>query len=381
VQVELDIDSVLSYSSVSQQRNLAVRPGHLLTVKASRRILEQNTIERIYVMWAQGEDFGEDGDRVRLYQPILYGRKPNILDLTSCHVGGACAPACCTVCGNSLLPLAQLYVSEIKRTLQVLACNQASCFRTLFSASDSNDRTRNALCFGGGGVVRCYRRSVADKKAAPLTSETVMEATTDWTSNDVLSSSAVANTNADKNNEWDIKGGENTDDMDDLESKLVAMEANGPISKIQTQNQPAKQVAATSTIRDAERPGFPCFELHSLCEPAIVQNLDADDVGIGCGDDSRKIQAMLAKYMAEEDDPDILAALQGVAFGAGGGGGGQGERDERVSPADRALLTYTDRLKRSPRQVLRYAKGGTPLWSMYVPFTDFFTMLASGSAF
>ena len=42
------------------------------------------------------------------------------------------------------------------------------------------------------------------------------------------------------------------------------------------------------------------------------------------------------------------------------------ERDERLSIMDRALFTYTDRLKRMPRQVLRHGCGTIPLWSMYV---------------
>ena len=96
---------------------------------------------------------------------------------------------------------------------------------------------------------------------------------------------------------------------------------------------------------------------------------DSDDVGLGnggrnCKDDA-KIQQMLAQYMKDEDDEDILALLRGDGAGAGNNSNFQsGERDERLSATDRALLQFTDRLKRCPRQVLRYAHGGTPLWSM-----------------
>ena len=67
---------------------------------------------------------------------------------------------------------------------------------------------------------------------------------------------------------------------------------------------------------------------------------------------------MLARYMAEEDDPEILQALKGVSVGGGG------EEDERLSVEDRVLLGFQDRLKRAPRQVVRYARGGIPLWSI-----------------
>ena len=46
-----------------------------------------------------------------------------------------------------------------------------------------------------------------------------------------------------------------------------------------------------------------------------------------------------------------------------GGANGQ-EVDEDLTEEEMALLRFSDRIKRSPRQVLRYARGGEPLWSM-----------------
>ena len=88
--------------------------------------------------------------------------------------------------------------------------------------------------------------------------------------------------------------------------------------------------------------------------------IEEDDVGLSASDD--KIRNMLARYMAEEEDEDILAALQG-STGAGGGGG-MGEEDERLSEEERLLLGFQDRVRRVPRQILRYARGGQPLWSI-----------------
>jgi pre-rRNA-processing protein TSR4 len=65
--------------------------------------------------------------------------------------------------------------------------------------------------------------------------------------------------------------------------------------------------------------------------------------------------------MAEEDDVEILSAIRGSL------GGGGTEKDEKLAEDDRVMLMYTDRVKRAPRQVLRYAKEGTPIWSIPPP--------------
>ena len=47
-----------------------------------------------------------------------------------------------------------------------------------------------------------------------------------------------------------------------------------------------------------------------------------------------------------------------------GGGNGATEEDERLSEEDRILRGFQDRQRRAPRQVIRYASGGEPLWSI-----------------
>lgn len=97
--------------------------------------------------------------------------------------------------------------------------------------------------------------------------------------------------------------------------------------------------------------------------PARTVPADARDVGLH-GTSNQKIQEMLARYMQEEEDQDIVQMLQGVN---GVGNGGPKEVDEDLTPEEMALLRFSDRLKRAPRQVLRHAHGGEPLWSIPVP--------------
>lgn len=258
-------------------------------------------------------------------------------------------------------------------------------------AANNVSQGRNVLCYGGGnGVVVCRRRSVVAAAAVAQQSEQETSNSSPLAVPPATEPAVVSS----KTNEWAMDDGDNGDGnnkgacaaVDDLESKLAAMEttkSHGPLKPPTTtakEGSTAKKgtVAATTTATATTTFGwFPSFELHSLREPPAPflrcsGDDDDDNVGIGIGgrgSDDRKIQHMLARYMAMEEDEDILAALRGgSATGSNGNAhaGGGGERDERLSAADRALWTFTDRLKRAPRQVLRYAHGGVPLWSVYV---------------
>jgi len=391
-------------------------------------------------MWAGDDDLNEDGKPVRLYQPIPYGRKPAMGNLTCSFVGGVAGsgsprsssssddddddddapptiPSCAS-CSTPLHSLVQLHVPETNRTLQVFACNRLACVQGLFSpptAADSTrttsstngttssstpgdgdkDSSRDMLCYGGGGVVVCRRLAavVEDEKSSSsvshlpssTTATTIDEkpraSTSDWV---VEEEDDTKKSTVDNSNEWAVAedgddvgavaAGTSNGAMDDLESKLAAMEtktkklANPKTQKVSTATDEKKQTPASLSSSSSH---FPCLELYSIQEPpALRRAVDQDDVGMmgsggGRGTDDRKIQQMLAKYMQEEEDQDLLAVLRGSGVDGGGGKGvGGGERDERLSATDRALLTFSDRLKRSPRQVLRYAHGGAPLWSM-----------------
>ena len=369
-------------------------------------------------MWAGDTD--DDGTPVRLYQPILYGAAKNLGDTFS-WIGGSPGAAddennrpVCAACRDSLFLLAQLYVPEPqKRTYQIFGCNRLSCIQGLFPRhSDDQDdgkngRENNMLCYGGGGVVVCRRWNFSDskEKKAGNRQQQGADATTadDWVMDDGETNTEGKVSLIHASNEWatseddgNNSGGPSGLLMDDLEAKLSAMETRTskpmpqpqesiPAEKFHSQLQDQGDSSAPSTNGStSEAPttkptkrNFPCFVLHSLQEPPAVrrsEQVDPDDVGLGnigrngSRKDDAKIQQMLAQYMQEEDDEEILTLLRGQSGGKNTGTTvttiKSGERDERLSATDRALLQYTDRLKRSPQQVLRYSHGGTPLWSM-----------------
>lgn len=381
-------------------------------------------------MWAGDNDMSDDGKSVRLYQPILYGAAKNReLGDTVSRIGGSAADdqgnnhrrAVCATCQDSLFLLAQLYAPEPhNRTYQIFGCNRLSCIQGLFpSHSEDQDdsknggRENNMLCYGGGGVVVCRRWNINETKdiemvdhrqqqAAATAPSTRTSTAADWVVDDDETNARERVSQIHASNEWAISEDDGNDNggpsgllMDDLEAKLAAMETRQakaipkPISSAPgpggIQDQGESTTAYTNdipseaaTTRTMKRNCFPCFVLHSFQEPFTVrssQQVDPDDVGLGnfgrngSRRDDAKIQQMLAQYMQEEDDEELLTMLRGESNGNSSSTATisaikSEERDERLSATDRALLQYTDRLKRSPQQVLRYAHGGTPLWSM-----------------
>jgi hypothetical protein len=294
-------------------------------------------------MWSGGEDFDKNGQQVRLYVPNLYGRKPGAI---SSFLGGGSpwndTPPLCQFCHANLYQLVQLIIKE-KTAHQVFACNQAACINQLFGK-------QHKFSHGGGGVVvarRCQLSTSTEVESSIRKAEVppAMETTNEWADDSPL----------------DIS-------MDDIEAKMAALESNAQTTKKNQQSTvPLKSTAASFQENDASTTAFKCYELTSQLEPlSLRQSNDQDDddyVGTvgstaGAGPSKDHIAQMLARYMAEEDDENILTALKGSANANGT------EREEQLSPADRALLTYTDRLKRVPRQVMRQARGGVPLWSM-----------------
>jgi pre-rRNA-processing protein TSR4 len=304
-------------------------------------------------MWAGGDDWSETGEQVRLFQPTLYARNKAVDPATTSYVGGghngdANSPHC-RICEKQMYLLVHLVVPRRKkeareqhqqqRYLQVFACNNASCLNRVLS--------ENSLCYGGAGVVVCVRTSVngpATTSASNQNKALKKEPDDDWT----VTTDETA--------------------VDDLEAKLAAMETALSSKKVSTKPTAKPSTAKAQPTKDGSAYQFPSFPLTSLLEPPAARltngAIDDDDVGLSTASISDdKIQAMLAKYISEEEDEGILSMLRGTTTSAGDGGGGK-ERDERLSASERALLTYSDRLKRSPRQVLRYAYGGVPMWSM-----------------
>lgn len=327
-------------------------------------------------MWSGDDTYNEDGEPVRLYLPVLH-RRP----CSTSFVGGSSTTSNtpnCTSCHDPLYLLVQLQTSNPHRTIQVYACNRWNCLsQKLFDSTGSKDW----LCYGGNGVVVCQRENssgtipVPGKVDAKMSVE-VNEKFSDWLDNRNLttadtSASVPSGSVGFHVNEWtvDTDTGSNGSEMamNELESKLAAMETSRSI-KIKQSSEDADQVQLKVTSKEKktiESPAsFPCFDLFSLVEPpALVRGtVDQDDVGIGRSNDDIKIKLMLQRYLEQEEDQDIVAFIRDGSNVICEGGGV--EYDEKLPSSERALLSFSDRLKRSPQQVLRYARGGQPLWSM-----------------
>jgi hypothetical protein len=235
------------------------------------------------------------------------------------------------------------------RYVCIFVCPNEECFRQL-----QFDR---GFSSGGQGLFKCMERSVPVESSASTTisAHTVNIATkVAWYSDD------------NDNKEEDDWGMDGDDDTNALERAVAAMEENldaggalSSLNKIPSKKlfTNEKKSRSGETLQDA----FGCYLLKIQDEPLPARPIiEEDDVGMVESDE--KIRNMLARYMAEEEDEDILAALRGTEFGSGGGG--KGEEDERLSDEDRILRGFQDRLRRMPRQVVRYARGGLPIWSL-----------------
>ncbi|CAJ1942218.1 unnamed protein product [Cylindrotheca closterium] len=298
-------------------------------------------------MWGNNDDYSDNGEPVKLYVPTQGPPRKNSTAPIESHIGGVAfselgpAPTC-QHCDDNMKLLVQLYriENQMERFLTVYGCPQSACFSKL--------KFENGFSYGNG-VMSC-RMLVRPIREKPKPSAPAAPVKSSWYSDD----------GDDMDNDWGADTGSDND-VADLESKIAAMEAN-----LEDGAMPKKEAAAAKTPKGTvptakvSPDSFPCYMLNQQVEPpAPRQQIEEDDVGMGASDD--KIRNMLARYMAEEEDEDILAALSGTA---GGGGGAGGEADERLSEEDRILLGFQDRLRRAPRQVVRYAPGGIPMWSI-----------------
>lgn len=199
--------------------------------------------------------------------------------------------------------------------------------------------------------------------------------------------------------------------MDDLEAMLSAMEAKEKVeednididvqssssvrignekttSTNKSNNLPtsrSKEIQSNTSNNDDEENkipsySFPIHELETYNEPSSkiegMQQMEEDDddmIGLSSnGRDDSKVQRMLSSYLKEEEDETVKAMIggntksssKGSTSTTGGKQMGHDEKYERLPPDDRAFLSFTDRIKRAPYQVARYAYDGVPMWSM-----------------
>ena len=344
-------------------------------------------------MWQDGEDFNfETGEPVKLYQPAQGPpRRANHHNNTSSsshdsHIGGTASvnvpiPSCDS-CQDPMFLLVQLHHVNLKssgsdgadadadkkkvdRTLCVYGCPRAKCSSSI---SFSKGFTTSALTKN----MRCHRIQTESSSSQPAPVAPVATTKAAWYNDDNdKTGDAAMNSNNDNDNEddndWDMDDEEDkagAASLEDLENAVSAMEvkeATGAVKQakknVVTSNDKTDDTFDSSSM-------FKCYTLMESREPLAQRTqIEEDDVGLSYTDD--KVRNMLARYMEEEEDTEVLNALKGVGGSSSGGKGG-GEEDERLTDQDRIFFSFQDRLKRLPRQVVRRAPQGIPIWSIPV---------------
>ncbi len=311
-------------------------------------------------MWNNDDDVNDSGEPVELYLPVQAPPRKTNINPKESHIGGlpcfdeSFVP-CCDLCGDKMFLLAQLkldFSKEMERYLCTFSCVKEECFREI-----SYEKGFASSSVGLKGVVKCIEKRVSidsseSKAKIPVTGNTKSS----WYDDD--------NDDGKKDDDDDDDWGMGGDNDIDLENAVAAMEGkldgDGAIVMAPSKKTAGKSKAPSSD--EALQNAFGCYLLKQQPEPVSSKSFLEDEDDVGLSESDEKIRNMLARYMAEEEDEDILAALGGTSLG--GGCGNNGEEDERLSEEDRVLRTFQDRQKRAPRQVIRYASGGKPLWSI-----------------
>lgn len=84
--------------------------------------------------------------------------------------------------------------------------------------------------------------------------------------------------------------------------------------------------------------------------------------------DEEYLRSKLASYLTDEEDTEIKQLVERHGRGDAGGGEEEGaddlseDEDKIIARADPALVLFQQRVALEPKQVLRYAYGGLPLW-------------------
>ena len=280
-------------------------------------------------------------------------------------------------------------LDDLNRTMYVFGCNTFSCHSRRVNdngetmGSESSNRFHS--CKSRGSVC-CIRSQQCWTGLAESTAETMtrdfeepcnIRRDNDW---------GVDDHNAfwedDGDNAWG--GGKNSASsedyisIDDLETLLNSCEMKSP--GITSKPSPSTDGVAVQQSQSADsanrtngiQPSFEYHDLETVNEPVVHRgggDEDDDEDDVECGNtDAKKVDEMLSRYLDMEEDEEILLALKGgiKSHSRGGNefGGSGGERYERLPPEERALLSFSTRLKHAPSQVARYAYGGVPLWSI-----------------
>ena len=332
-------------------------------------------------MWSNRGSVNDRGESVLLLEPI--SKKPNksqsstASDAKTSFIGGtpvyysddvnlsSLSRPLCSHCNKTMYLVLQMYAPlddiNLDRTMYVFACNSAACINYGFSESPDGNNRFNV---GGNGVIRCIRSQSRQDIPSSATPAVASEKKTDAP-------------NWDDDIGWgeeeeDVDWGANNEDecMNDIEAMLAKLETNEGKSntKEKTKNTSDKDTVDSSA---AESSSFPKFDLDCYDEPSINQSKGNDDFDSDDEDDYETkgdaVQKLLSKYLMEEEDESILSAIKGNDLSKSSSqNGGDGEKYEKLPAEDRAFLAFTNRVKHAPKQSVRYAFDGVPLWSRFV---------------
>ena len=326
-------------------------------------------------MWNNNEDVNENGEPVKLYMPVQAPpRKTNTAPQDS-HIGGhhcfdeSFTPNC-DMCQSQMFLLTQLRLKQQQQQQQstpsdkyvlVFTCPHEGCFGQLvFDKGFSSG--------GGQGVVKCFEKRIviADNEDDKIKEQKNPTTGSSWCTDSKAGGEDDNTKNDDDGDDWGM--GECDDEKMNLENAVAAMEnkldKDGALVMATTTKKATSKSKSKPSSSEALLNAFGCYMLKMQNEPMSTRSMFEDDDDVGLSESDEKIRNMLARYMAEEEDEDILGALRGSGACGGGGGNGATEEDERLSEEDRILRSFQDRQRRAARQVIRYVPGGVPLWSI-----------------
>lgn len=359
----------------------------------------------------------DENNEVLLLEPI--SSKPNAkekVDPKASYLGGSpsfypddtkisCAIPKCSKCNQVMNQIIQIYapLEGLERTLYIFGCNTAACLSDTLevegidcSGATGNDAENYRFHLGGAGVFKCLR-SQTIKAEEDINASDVHEGTDAIDKNRNLSSGEEnesggggwgATDDEDggwgdmTDNDWgnscsvDEDESANDKDMNELEAMLSAIEAGNDKKvslsgktrrKKQTDD---KQNEHIGTIAKNIGNFFPRYDLDVYEEPKCNDDDDSDEEDIVITSKESDVQKLLAKYLKDEEDSEIISAIKNPCGNNKGGNGGTngndnaGEKYERLPPLEKAFMTFTSRVRRAPKQCARYAYAQQPIWSM-----------------
>lgn len=359
----------------------------------------------------------DENNEVLLLEPI--STKPNTkekVDPKASYLGGSpsfypddtnisCAIPTCSKCNQVMNQIIQIYapLEGLERTLYIFGCNNAACLSDTLevegincSCATGNDAENYRFHVGGAGVFKCLR-SQTIKLEEDTEASFGQEGTDSIDKNKNLSSEEEnecggggwgAADDEDRgwgdmtDNGWgnsfsaDEDKSANDNDMNELEAMLSAIEA-GNDNKVSSSGKrrrkkeaDEKQNEQIGTIAKEFDNCFPRYDLDVYEEPECHDDDDSDEEDIVVTSKESDVQKLLAKYLKEEEDSEIVSAINNPCGNNKGGYGGAngndntGEKYERFPPLEKAFMTFTSRVRRAPKQCARYAYAQQPIWSM-----------------